>query len=63
MEVWFRLSLLITFVAWLAVVVGLVAVYYSGLPGGANIVVCATPIALISSAATFWEWRVLRVED
>ena len=63
MEVWFRVSLLFTVLAGLAVVVGLVAVYYSGLPGGSNIVVCATPLAIISGVATFIEWRVLHAEE
>lgn len=63
MEVWFRLSLLITLLTWVAVVVGVVAVYYSGLPGGSNIIVCAAPLAMVSSVATFWEWRVRSAED
>lgn len=60
MEVWFRVSLLFTAFAWLAVVVGLVAVYYSGLPGGSNVIVCAAPLAVVSSVATLVEWRVAR---
>jgi hypothetical protein len=62
-EVWFRLSLLFTIFSWLAVVVGLVAVYYSGLPGGSNVIVCAAPLAIVSSVATFLEWRVQSAED
>lgn len=54
---WFRLSLYFTLLMWLAVVVGIFSVYYNGHPGGANIIVGAGPLALISSVTTFIEWR------
>lgn len=63
MEVWFRVSLLFTIFAWLSVAVGLVAVYYTHMPAGSNVVVCVAPLALISTVTTFIEWRCIRAED
>lgn len=62
MEVWFRLSLLVTVLTWVAVLVGIVEAYYCGHPGGSNIIVCATPLALVSSVATLIEWRCQRAD-
>jgi hypothetical protein len=62
MEVWFRVSLLFTIICWLAVVVGLVAAYYTSMPMGSEVFVCAAPLALISSVTTFVEWRCSSVD-
>lgn len=59
---WFRLSLYFTILTWLAVLVGIFAVYYNGQPGGANIIVLAGPLAVISSVTTLIEWRVQRAD-
>jgi hypothetical protein len=60
---WFRLSLYFTLLAWLAVCVGGFAVYYNGLPGGANIFVSAFPLAIVSSVSTFIQWRCCNHAD
>lgn len=62
MEVWFRLSLLVTLLAWVAVVVGTIAVYYCGLTAWSSVIVSAGPLALVSTVATFIEWRCFRAD-